>query len=142
MPSKSIEQIGWKSITGKGAFGIFTDGKWESIIWTGIQTKPETKMKTKEERKQAAWDACEKIRDAALDAYKKKVKEIDDEDCVKNGADLLEINRALKSSYARLVEAAKKLKKWKNYSENQPERKVAIEEICAALAAIEGKDTP
>ena len=48
---------------------------------------PEKKMKTKAERKQAAF---EKIRDAALDtyekidaatwaAYKKKVKEIDDE---------------------------------------------------------------
>ena len=120
---------------------------------------PETKMKTKAERKHAALaeyekirdaayekiraaslDAYKKIRDPALDTYNKKVKEIDDEDCVKNGADLLEINRALKSSYARLVEAAKKLKKWKNYSENQPERKVAIEEICATLAAIEGKE--
>ena len=51
---------------------------------------PETKMKTKAERKQAAWDAFEKIRAAALDAcekirapawvkYQKKVKEIDDE---------------------------------------------------------------
>ena len=40
---------------------------------------PEKKMKTKAERKQAAWDECEKIRDAAWDAYKKKVKEIDDE---------------------------------------------------------------
>ena len=63
---------------------------------------PETKMKTKAERKQAAWDAYEKtysaawakyqkIRDdaswdeykkiivPALDAYETKVKEIDDE---------------------------------------------------------------
>ena len=39
---------------------------------------PETKMKTKAERKQAALAEYEKIRDA-LDAYKKKVKEIDDE---------------------------------------------------------------
>ena len=28
MPSKSIEKMGWKSIAGKGEFGIFTDGKW------------------------------------------------------------------------------------------------------------------
>ena len=51
---------------------------------------PEKKMKTKAERKQAAWAAFEKnaavavaayqkIHDAAWDAYKKKVKEIDDE---------------------------------------------------------------
>ena len=55
---------------------------------------PETKMKTKAERKQAAlaafekkikeiddaeWAEYKKIRDAALDAYNKKVKEIDDE---------------------------------------------------------------
>ena len=60
---------------------------------------PETKMKTKAERKQAAWAEYQKIRDAwdayqkiddALDAYQKihaaawaafekKVKEIDDE---------------------------------------------------------------
>ena len=40
---------------------------------------PETKMKTKAERKQAAWVQYEKIRAAALDAYEKKVKEIDDE---------------------------------------------------------------
>ena len=73
-----------------------------------MTTTTETKMKTKEERKQAAldayqkicaaaWDAYQKIRDAAyasrdaalseyektnaavLDAYEKKVKEIEDE---------------------------------------------------------------
>ena len=40
---------------------------------------PEKKMKTKAERKQAALAAFGKIRDPAWDAYKKKVKEIDDE---------------------------------------------------------------
>ena len=37
---------------------------------------PETKMKTKEERKQAAWAEYQKIAAAAWDAYKKKVKKI------------------------------------------------------------------
>ena len=40
---------------------------------------PETKMKTKAERKQAALDAYQKICAAAWDAFEKKVKEIDDE---------------------------------------------------------------